>query len=68
MKNPLGNSEDKGLIPSWGRFPHASEQLSLCDTAIEPVLNSCSSVVAAHGLSSGPPLSPRAAAAEDHVS
>ena len=34
-KNPPTNAEDMGLIPSPGRFPHASEQLSPRATATE---------------------------------
>ena len=38
VKNLPANAGDIGLIPDPGRFPYATEQLSPCDRAVEPVL------------------------------
>ena len=38
VKNPHASAGDIGLIPGPGRFPHATEQLSLCTTTSEPAL------------------------------
>ena len=39
-KNPSANAGDTGSIPEIfpGKTPHATEQLSLCATTMEPVL------------------------------
>ena len=37
IKNLPANAGDTGLIPIW-KIPHAVEQLSLCATTTEPVL------------------------------
>ena len=36
--NLPANAGDTGSIPGPGRFPHATEQLSLCATTTEPAL------------------------------
>ena len=38
VMNLPANAGDTGSIPGQGRFPHATEQLSLCTTTTEPVL------------------------------
>ena len=35
VKNPPADAGDTDLIPGPGRFPHASEQPSLCATTTE---------------------------------
>ena len=38
VKNLPANAGDMGSIPGPGRFPDATEQLSLCATTTEPAL------------------------------
>ena len=38
VKNLPADAGDTDLIPGPGRFPHASEQPSLCATTTEPEL------------------------------
>ena len=39
VKNLPANAGDMGLIPGWSwNIPHATEQLSPCTTATEPVI------------------------------
>ena len=38
VKSLPANAGDMGLILGWGKIPHASEQLSLGATSVEPVL------------------------------
>ena len=40
VKNPPASVGDVGSIPNSGRTPHATEQVHLCATTIEPVLQS----------------------------
>ena len=36
VKNPPANAGDTYLLPGPGRFPHTTEQLSLCTTLLSP--------------------------------
>ena len=38
VKNLPANAGDMGSIPSPGKIPHATEQLSPCATTTEPAL------------------------------
>ena len=40
VRNLPANAGDIGSFPDLGRIPHAMEQLSLCATSTEPVLES----------------------------